>query len=213
MSSSIKPEAFSFDTEFGDKGQVVRDNMASYKRYRQDEVDAACANAYQQGVQSVEAETERRIAATAEAIVAHLKPVLPFARNLAEQMRKEAAELAILTARKIAGAALDHVPEEAVKDCLSHMLSHLPEGARLILSVHPDIAERIEAAIMPQLPADTELRVAPDASAAPGSWKVSWDSGGFSHNPEELAERIEALLSDHLQQPVEEQGDLFSDVA
>lgn len=213
MSSSTKGQAFSFDTEFGERGEVLRDGMDAYKRYRKDELDAACAKAREDGIRSVEAETERRIAASADAMMVSLAPVLPFARTLAENMRREAAELALHTARKIAGAALDHFPEAAIEASLTEMLSHLPEGAKLTLSVQPDLAERLEAAIRPRLGADFDLTVYPDPRTRPGAWKVTWESGGFSHDPEALAARIETLISEHLKHPVEDQSDLFADIA
>lgn len=213
MNSSTKPESFMFDTEFTTDGHVVSSGESAFKRYRQDEVDALCEAARQEGIASVQAETERRIAASAEAIAQHLSPVLPFATNLADQTRREAGELALLMARHLAGAALAHVPEEAIKATLGETLSYLPNGLKLILSVHPDVSERIEAAIRPRLPSESELIVEPDPQAAPGAWRLHWESGGFSHNPEELTAQLERILDDHLNQPVDEQGDLFADIA
>lgn len=214
MNSSTKPEAFSFNTEFGEKGQILNDGMGQYKRYRQSELDAACDAARQEGLQSVEAETQRRIAASAEAIAAHLLPVLPFARQLADQMRREAAQLALQTAKTIAGSALAHVPEEAIQHSLGEMVSYLPDDEKLVLSVHPDVAEQIEAALRPKLPADANLVVEADPRATSGAWKLNWDTGGFSHDPAELTERIEGIVADYLQQPIEEQqGDLFASIA
>lgn len=213
MSSSTKPESFMFETEFAPDGKVVSSGETSFKRYRQEEVDALCAEARQQGVAAVEAETERRIAAVAEGVLQHLNPILPFAKQLAEQMRRECAELALLAARKLAGAALEHVPDAAIEDSLSEVLSHLPKGFRIVLKVHPDVAERIGAAIAPRLPAESELIVEHDPKAGHGAWDLHWDSGGFSHDPQALAERLDAILHDHLNQSIEEQGDLFASIA
>lgn len=213
MSSSTKAEAFMFETEFSADGHVVGSGANSFKRYRQSEVDEMCETARQEGIASVEAETERRIAAAAEAIVQHLNPVLPFAVQLAEQMRREAGELAMLMARKVAGKALEHVPEESVEASLNETLSLLPNGFALVLTVHPDIAERIGEAITPRLPTGATLNVVPDPQTPAGAWSVTWDSGGFQHNPEDLMERLEELLKEHLNQPVDEQGDLFANIA
>lgn len=212
MNSSTKPEAFSFETEFSTKGDIL-DTGNSHRRYRQDEVDALCAEARQAGVQSVQAETERQIAASVDQIVRHLEPVMPFALDLASRMRREAAELAMTMARQLAGSALRQMPEEAVEASLSETLALLPDGLKLVLRVQPELVERIHEKIKARLPAGTEILVEDDPAAGPGSWKMTWDRGGFSHNPEELANRISGLIENHLNQPVEEQDDLFARLA
>lgn len=212
MNSSTKPEAFSFETEFSAKGDIL-DKGNSHRRYRQEEVDALCAEARQEGVQSVEAETERQIAASVDQIVRHLEPVMPFALDLACRMRREAAELAMTMARQLAGSALAHIPDEAVEASLSETLALLPDGLKLVLRVQPELVDRIEDRIKARLPAGTEIMVQGDPAAKPGGWQITWDRGGFSHNPEELANRISELIENHLNQPVEEQGDLFAQLA
>ena len=211
MSSSTK--AFAFETEFSKEGDVLNEGLQSYRRYKQNEVDELVANARDEALRSVEAETERRMAATAEAIVQHLQPLLPFAVQIADQMRKEASELAVQLAKKLAGAALEHVPEAAVEAGLSEILSSLPNGPRLVLKVDAEIADRVSAAIQARLPADSEFHIEPTQGGAPGSWKLSWDQGAFSHDPEQLAETLEALIAEHMNQPIDAQGDLFAGVA
>ncbi len=210
MSSSTKPESFAFETEFAENGEVLKDGANSYKRYRQHEVDELCQAAHDAALKSVKAETERRIGASAEAIVQHLQPVLPFAVQLSESLRRQSADLALLMARQLAGAAIDHIPEAAIEDSLQEVLSELPGGLSLVLSVQPDIAGKIEEAVTSRLPRGTELVVEADASVTPGSWRLSWESGSFAHNPEELTEKLQTILSNHLNKPVDEQDDLFA---
>ena len=213
MNSSTKASAFSFETEFSESGQILNEGGQSYKRYRQEEVDAMCAEANRAGLNSVEADAERRIAASAEAIVQHLAPLLPFAVNFADQMRREAGELALLMARKLAGAALSEFSKEAIEESLSETLSNLPTGLKLVLSVSPDVIERLEPAIMSRLPRDTEMTVQADPKAPAGSWRLTWDSGSFSHDPDVISGQLESLLENHLNQPIDPQGDLFASVA
>lgn len=211
MNSSTN--AFAFETEFSENGDVLNEGGQSYKRYRPDEVEEMCAQARQEGIASVEAETERQIAAQVSTICAHLQPLMPFAGQLAEQMRKEAAELAHLLAKKLAGAALEHVPEAAIEAGISEILSSLPKGPKLILSVDPAVAERLETALEPYMNGSADIQIEAAPGTQPGAWRLEWETGAFSHDPEALGAELEDMIRSYLEQPVDDQGDLFSGVA
>ena len=191
MSSSTKAEGFSFDTEFSEDGSVLNEGGSAYRRYTRAELEDARETARQEALQSVEAETQRRLAASAEAIAAGLMPALPFALQLSEQLRRESAELALHMAKKIAGRAVEQFASEAVSACLTEAASNLPQKAIVSLKIHP----------------------VPDPSAVPGAWTMEWETGALSHDPAALSEKLEALVENYLVQPIEPQGDLFTSVA
>ena len=118
MSSSTKSDAFSFDTEFSEDGTVLNEGGQKYRRFTQLELEEACNAARAEAFASVEADTQRRIAASAEEIARNIAPSLPFAIALSERLRAQSADLALHLARKIAGEALQGFAGEAVKACL-----------------------------------------------------------------------------------------------
>tara|TARA_Y100000052_G_scaffold26426_1_gene31327 strand:+ start:27517 stop:28158 length:642 start_codon:yes stop_codon:yes gene_type:complete len=213
MSSSTNSENYPFDTEFGEDGSVLNEGHQKYRRYRPDEVKQACDEARNEALASVEAETNRRLAASAEQIAAHIQPVLPYAMSLAEQMRRESAELALAIARKIGGEALRQFPEHSVTACIQQALDLLPKRVALVVKVMPEIADEMRARLSELLPGEDMVSVEGDPSVSPGAWSIAWETGGISGSPEALTEHLEKLVEEYLAQPLNPQGDLFASVA
>ena len=213
MSSSTKAEGFSFDTEFSEDGSVLNEGGSAYRRYTRAELEDARETARQEALQSVEAETQRRLAASAEAIAAGLMPALPFALQLSEQLRRESAELALHVAKKIAGRAVEQFAPEAVSACLTEAASNLPQKAIVSLKIHPELEPAIAPLLAALQPPGTTINLVPDPSAVPGAWTMEWETGALSHDPAALSEKLEALVENYLVQPIEPQGDLFTSVA
>ena len=213
MSSSTSADNFPFFTEFDEDGRIIHEGNQKFKRYKPDEVEEACEQVRAETIASIEAETQRQLAAAAGQVVAHLQPVLPFAAQLAEQSRREAAELGLAMARKIAGAALEQFPKETIEACLQDAAALLPKRAELKLRVSPDLIEPLRAHIEPLQQDGFEFTLVADAAATPGAWSIDWEQGALSHSPEELAAQMEDLVNQHLSQPLNQQGDLFASVA
>lgn len=213
MSSSTSSDKYPFDTEFSEDGRVLNEGHQKFRRYHPEEVKQACDEARNEALASVEAETNRRLAASAEQIAAHIQPVLPFAMQLAEQMRRESAELALAIARKIGGKALSQHPEEAVLACIQQSVDILPKRVALVVKVMPEIEDQIRTRLAELLPGEDMVTVEADATLSPGAWSVVWETGGISGNPEALAEHVDQLVERYLAQPLNPQGDLFASVA
>ena len=213
MSSSTNSDAFSFDTVFGEDGTVLQEGGQKYRRYTQTELDEAVAAARAEAIASVEAETQRQIAANVKQIAEQLMPSLPFAMALADQLRHQSAELTLMLARKIADAAIDAYPKEAVQACLSAALDDLPGAARITLKISPQLEEAVRPVLERLTTPETEINLVADPSAPPGAWSIEWDKGAITHNPELLAEKLEEIVRNYLTNPLEPQGDLFAGVA
>ena len=213
MSSSTSADAFSFDTEFSEDGSVLQEGGAKYKRYTKAELDAAVESARQEAIASSEAQMHREVEAAVQALVQHVSPTLPFAMTLADDLRRQSAELALMLGRKIAGEAISAFPKEAIEATLSAAVSDLPQNATVTLKIHPDLEDLVAPLIAAKSPSGTDVSAVADASAPPGSWTLEWASGAVSHDPEMLAEKLEQIVRSHLTQPLEPQGDLFASVA
>lgn len=213
MNSSTDDDKFPFFTEFAEDGRVLNEGSQKYKRYTPEELKTACETARMEALNSVESDKNRRIAASCEELVAKLLPALPFAISLSDQLRREAGELALALARKIAGEALRQYPQEAVEACIQSCADMLPKRAAITLKVTPDLVEPIKAELGRLLPDLSGINVVGDAGAPAGAWSFDWESGALSHNPDELAEQLSEIVEHYLVQPINPQGDLFSNVA
>lgn len=213
MSSSTETDKFPFSAEFGEDGRILNEGQSKFRRYTSTELEEAVEAARVEAIQSVEAETQRRLAASAEAMLAQLEPVLPHAVELATRLRREAAELALNLARQISGVALAQFPKEAVEASLKASTELLPQKVTLILKVAPELEPELGPLLDQMKSAQLDLQVEADPSAVPGAWSVSWDKGGLSHDPAELAEQLADIVQQYLVQPINPQGDLFTQVA
>src|SRR5688572_3515411 len=94
---------YAFDTEFSADGAIVRETP----RRTPEDIEKANEEAYERGKQDALAQAERRAAAALEAIADAASGVLTRLDVESQAMRAEAARLAIVSAQRIAGAALD----------------------------------------------------------------------------------------------------------
>src|SRR6185312_13599301 len=95
---------FAFDTEFAPDGAILRD---AAKKITPEEIEAQSAQAYQKGKHDAVAQAEREAAAALQALADASSAILTRLDAESRAMREEAARVAIISARKIAGEALD----------------------------------------------------------------------------------------------------------
>jgi flagellar assembly protein FliH len=196
---------FSFGTEFTPDGAVLSGPGQSY--FSRDEADRLAAVARAEG----EAKAKATGFAGVDRIVGHLTPAQAQIAAIAEGLRREAAELAMIAARKIAGDALDangaKIAAEAVEQAV-RLLKHSPA---LVVSAAPDTLASIEMR-MEHLRRQRTLPISfiADPKAKPGDWRVEWTEGAASFSREEVERQIDAVMKARLTDPVEPQLELFN---
>ena len=205
-----QPSPFQFATEFTPTGEVMSGPAKKY--FSRDEADAIAAKA------RAEAEIRGRQAAEAKGfaavdrIVVNLAPVAAQLSAVAELLRAEAAELAMIAARKIAGAALDRNGEEIAAQAIFEVVRQLKLSPTVTVSVAPEAHAEMERRLE-QLRAKGiggAITFVPDASAKPGDWCVTWAEGSAGFSRENVEAVIESIINARLQDPVAPQLDLFS---
>jgi len=185
---------FAFDTEFAPDGAIVREPP---KRATPEEIEAQCAAAYEQGKQDAVAQAERQAAAALEALANAASAVVTRLDAESRAMREEAARIAMLAASKIAGAALDQFGAEHAAAAVEAAMDSLRHQPRLLVKLPPDAAEtlkpRIEAMCESHGYASAVLvRAEPSLSA--GQIVIDWSDGMLTLDPNDTAERINALI-------------------
>jgi flagellar assembly protein FliH len=204
MSSS--PTPFAFETEFAATGEVIKAPEPKY--LSREDADKLAAKARSEG----EARARQIGFASIDKVASHLSPVSVQLASIADTLRREAAELAMIVARKIAGAALDKDGEAIAADAIANAVRQLKGSPMVIISVAPDSIPQIERRLeqLRRHGIGATLQFVGDAKARPGDWTVSWGEGstGFSRNAVEAA--IEKALNARLDDPIEPQLELFS---
>jgi flagellar assembly protein FliH len=188
---------FTFDTEFLPHGERRAEGAERRRKLTlsMDEVDALKAAAQAQGENGAAARNaeamERAIAALAVAVrgaVHQLQADL-------EDVRAEAAALALAAARKLAAAALTALPDGEVEAALRAAMHQAVGEPRLVLRASPEIAARIEPRLNDIAHAegfDGRVTVSADPHFAGADCRIEWRGGGA----ERSLEAIEAALAE-----------------
>lgn len=190
---------YAFDTEFAPDGAIVREARASPEQLK-----AECDAAYERGKQDATAQAERRTAAALEALANAASAILTRLEAESRAMRNEAATIALLSARQIAGAALQAYGDERAAVAIEAAMDALRHQPRLVVKLAPEAAE----ALKPRITAMSEnhayagailVRGEPGMSA--GAVSIDWSDGVIILDPEEAAARVQALVDAALAQP------------
>ncbi len=209
MTQSHSP--FMFETEFTPQGDVLKG--PDRKFFSREEADQLAAKARVEGEtkarQTVEAEGLRRCRqgrGPPRPRSASSSPCWP------NSSAPEAAELAIIAARKIAGAALDKAGDETAANAIAEVVRQLKLNPVITVSVAPESIAEVERR-MEQLRRQglgANLAFVPNPQAKPGDWHVVWGEGSTGFSREGVEAAVEAIIAARMQDPVEPQLELFS---
>lgn len=200
-----QPAPFHFQTEFTADGAVLSGPAQSY--FSRDEAQKLAADARAAGV----ADAKASGFAGVDRIVGHLSPVATQLAQVAEALRREAAELAIIAAKKIAGDALDRNGAQTAAAAVENAVRLLKNNPAIVVSAAPDSLPQIELR-MEQLRRGKGLAISffADPKSKPGDWRVEWADGVASFSRDDVEAAIEAAVRARLTDPVEPQLELFS---
>jgi flagellar assembly protein FliH len=185
---------FAFETEFAPDGAIL---SAGPKKLTPEEIEAEREHAYGRGKLDATAQAERESAAALQALADAASAILTRLDAESRVMRDEAARIALLAARKIAGEALDAFGAERAAAAIEAAMDALRHQPRLVVRLSPEAAEnlkpRIEEMTATHAYAGAVLvRAQPDLRN--GDVVIDWSDGVISLNPDETAERISALV-------------------
>jgi flagellar assembly protein FliH len=205
-SQNSAPSPFQFQTEFTPDGDVIGGPKRKY--VLREEADQIAANARADG----EAKAQAKGIASMDRVVGHLAPVSAQLAQIADALRQEAAELALIAARKIAGDALDKAGAEAAANAIAEAVKLLKGNPVVTVSVAPDSVPEVQRRLeqLRQQGRAASLSFIADPSAKPGDWRVEWDDGAVGFSREQVEAAIDAVIKARLQDPVEPQLELFS---
>jgi len=201
---------FAFEVEFTPAGDVLKG--PDRKFFSREEADQLAASARSEGETRARQAVEAKGFASVDKVAAHLSPVQAQLAAAADTLRQEAAELAMIAARKIAGAALDRNGEEVATVAIANAVRQLKGNPVVVVSVAPDSIPQIERRLeqLRRHGIGVTLQFIGDPKAKPGDWHVSWGEGATGFSRDAVAAAIENALKARLDDPVEPQLELFS---
>ena len=189
----MKPTKFDFDTEFDADGTILREGE-SYKRFfTQDDIDAA----RMWGVEEGREEEEGRCAEALLTISSQMQLVLSRLGQESESLRQEAAKLALISARKISGAALQNFPVDTVNELVIEAMSDLRTEPRFSVLCTPElvdvIAERLEKTAR-DAGFDGAIKVRGDAGLAAADVRLEWASGSIQRSAAAIETKLNQII-------------------
>jgi flagellar assembly protein FliH len=202
MSKTFKP--FAFDREFAADGTVLRDGERIRRVLTEAEAQAMADAAACEAREGEEAQAAHAIASALQQITGKLAALHARLDQESEALREDAARLAMVAARAIAGAALERYGVETIEACLSEALSDLRGEPRIAVRVAPALAD----VIAERLYAFTEREglegavvVRADDEVAVGDCVLEWRAGAIERTASEIEARIAETVRKWLADP------------
>jgi len=197
---------YTFDIEFRPEGDLVSNaaRARQKKAYTHEEIDALSARAREQGLKAGQVRAAEAMAQETTRIVEHLKTVVARSSKATDEVRHEAAMLAVVAARKLASAALTAFPAGEVEDVLRLAMHQAIAEPRIVLTASPKVAEAIKAKLE-EVAHDEGFEgrvvVTSEASLGNGDCRIEWRGGGAERSEDAIGAAITALIARRFSNP------------
>jgi len=198
---SQKPASkFTFDTEFRADADVISSAARARRKKTMtvEEIEAMVAGAQAEGARSGQVQASENVERTIAALTISLRAALEQSAAAIEEVRREAADLALAAAKKIAAAALAALPEGDVETALRQAMHQAIGEARITLRAAPDVVEalkpRVEA-IAHEEGYEGRVLIAADPMLAGADCRIEWRGGGSERSEATIEAALDALIA------------------
>ncbi|MEM8987854.1 MAG: FliH/SctL family protein [Pseudomonadota bacterium] len=196
-------QKFQFDAVFNmdPEGRAKATALRPKTRFTAEELEAARQTAYAEGRASAEAAAAEALAGAADRIGGALAIILQSLDDAARTHRREAANIALMAARKISDTLFDlHGPahiEAAVEDCLAHIPDTPHLEVRLPVAQYEALNAKLQE-IAEKRGFAGRLIITEDTSLGDADCRVSWPEGATARDGETLIDAIAQTVAQRL---------------
>ena len=197
MSSQRK---FTFDTEF--LGAEDRRAPAAHARQKQtlsnEELDRMQATARSEGENNSQALTNQALERSIAALTIAVRAALDTSHAEIENLRDEAAKVALAMALKIAPAALAALPAGDVEIALRQAMHQAIGEPRITLRAAPAVTDVLQPRlddIAHEEGYEGRISIAADPAMKAGDCRIEWRGGGAERSEQTLEDAIKALIA------------------
>jgi flagellar assembly protein FliH len=193
---------YTFDVEFRPEGDLISNaaRARQKKAYTHDEIDQLCARAREQGMKAGQVRAQEAIAAGAQDAVAALNNVLTRTAQDIEQVRAEAANIALTAAKKLARAALASLPQAEIETALRDAMHQALGEPRIVLRTAPGVADAISARlneIAHDEGFDGRVQISGDPALKGSDCRIEWRGGGAERSEQTIENTLQELIARH----------------
>ena len=193
---------YTFDTEFRPEGDLISNAARERlkKAYSHAEIDQLCARARDQGMKAGQVRAQEAIAAGTLDVAAVLKDVLARSSKDVEQVRADAAGIALVAAKKLARAALATLPQAEIEIALREAMHQAIGEPRIVLRTAQGVADAIAARlneIAHDEGFDGRVQISGDPALKGTDCRIEWRGGGAERSESAIENALQELIARH----------------
>ena len=198
---NTKPASkFTFDTEFRPEGDLISNAARARQRkvFTQEEIDHMCAKARGEGLKAGQVRAAEAVAAAVADFADAVRGALAGSHAEIEILRKEAAQIALAAARKLAPVAIASFPTGDVEAALREAIHQAVGEPRIVLRASQAVIEAISgklADIAHEEGFEGRIVAKADASVAGADCRLEWRGGGAERSFTALEEAIGEMIA------------------
>jgi flagellar assembly protein FliH len=194
---------YTFDTVFSNGRGGNTDTPARRRTtYTEADIEAARAQAHAEGMRAGEVRALESLAAGAQETANAMRAAVDTTKAQLELLRSEAAAIALVLARKLAGAAVSALPAGEVEAALRQAMHQALGEPRIVLHARPEVVEALQGRI-PEIAHeegyDGRIQVAADASLRGADCRIEWRGGGAERAGEAIDASLAAIMARRFQ--------------
>lgn len=197
---SPEPQKYRFDVEFRPEGDLISNAARARQRkvLTQEELDSMLTRARHDGMKMGQVRAAEATAVAIEQLCAVVRDAIDAARQELEELRRDAAGLAIVAARKLAREAVAALPEADVEEALREAIHQAISEPRIVLRAAPDVATAIKDKL-DELASETgyegRIFASPEPGMKAGDCRIEWRGGGAERSMDHLEEAIGEVIA------------------
>lgn len=180
---------FMFDTDFRGNGRKAVDEAA---------LDGARAEGFASGLDQGRRDADQQLYAVLAQLVRHGERLLAQQDERLAQIEAQAAQLAVATARSLAGAALADRPLAQLLAAARECLAHARHAPHLAIRVHESLVETVEgklSGLAREAGFAGRIVVLGEPDIALGDGRLEWADGGIAIERAELDEAVDRAVA------------------
>lgn len=195
-------------------GNIHYTNTRKKQVLNEADLQAARDQGFQEGEQSAIAQASKQSADAMRSIARMMQLLLGKLHNEVDDLRHDALDVAMTAAEAIAEEALKKCGEENIKNYIKEAVSNLPDSAKIIVKVSPDLVDLLTnqiSQVAKDAGFDGKLDLRGDENSANFDCAIEWQGGAIRHNKQATLEAIRTAAAEWLKtaEAEEMQLDLF----
>jgi flagellar assembly protein FliH len=191
---------FTFDVEFRPEGDLVSNAARARQRrvFTQEEIDHMFSRARQEGMKAGQIRATEALAAAVERFGGEVGRALDEAKGEIENLREEAALLALAAARKLAPVAVAALPAADVEEALREAIHQAIGEPRIVLRATPKVIAALKdklAEIAHEIGYEGRIIASAEPGLTDADCRIEWRGGGAERSIAGLEDAIGEVIA------------------